>query len=76
MTSISKEFVVLTNLVGGRGIDYLMEQNSFIIMVFEPSLYSTIQQALSRGCRRHDSMCEGVIIFSEDYMKITNTLDQ
>lgn len=63
ITTVKKEMIVITNIEGARGVDYIMAENAHVIMCFNPIYKSLVDQALGRGARRYGTVCSGTLIF-------------
>jgi len=59
--------VFIISLDGARGTDFDFGNQSYVIMAFNPISYPLVVQALSRGSRKADKVCEGYILYSKKW---------
>ena len=59
---LEDKIVIVTNLEGARGIDYVMAKEAHVIMAFNPTTKALVMQALGRGSRSTKNVCSGTIV--------------
>ena len=71
---LSGNVVVLVDLDGSRGVDYMFLDYTpaHVILAFTPNKleYGLLFQALSRGCRNFQKHCEGTLVVEKEQWEI------
>ena len=59
------KILIITTMMGARGVDFKCNVQAFVICAFFPKLYCEVVQALARGSRVAEEVCEGYLILEE-----------